>query len=324
VHYSQRGQFLAVGLNLELLSGEVEVAVVGHQPVVLAELQVRLLEEEVECSVDDREEAALFVPLQNLVSHQSSDSPQVPGTGVGGGISDDAVSSFEELVRKGVRLVFDNGAQKTWQQGGSACLELLGLGVADGDQFGLVGVEDVGGDVGFRAESEVEDLVELGLRHLLPEEIGEFVEPHPVSDGRAGRQLGVDLGVAVADRDVLEDVAFMKHVSSPERRQNLVLSLSRFLGSQAGSRKVVDDLFGLETGSDQRLGLLMLQCERFGRNVGSQELLPFQMDFHGLHLEGLGAVLRKRPDEGVEADKGLGSVEGSYFDKDVFGVYRYF
>ena len=68
----------------------------------------------------------------------------------------------------------------------------------------------------------------------------------------------------------------------------------------------------------------MQNLEHPWRNIRGDKLLLTIDDLHRLNLELVLAVLREGPNEGIEAYVGLGSVEGSDLDEDVFGVYRYF
>lgn len=199
-------------------------------------------------------------------------------------------------------------------------MELLGLCVFNLDEFGLILVVDIGGDICPGAEGEVQDLVELGLRHLVPEEVRELVDPESSSDGGRRRHGRHDLRVAVADGDVFKHVAFVQHVSSPERRLDFVGSFLGNRSSEASSLEIAHHVFWVELGSDQGLRLLVLDNELPWVDIGRQEsFLPVD-DLHWLHLEGNLAVLREGPDDVVEANESLRPVEGGDLNKDVSGV----
>lgn len=92
-------------------------------------------------------EYALLASLQDLVSDDCSQLSKVSCASIGGLVSDDAISSFEELVREGIGLIFVDGPKQAGKETGPTCLELLSLGVLDLDELGLVLVENAGGDL---------------------------------------------------------------------------------------------------------------------------------------------------------------------------------
>ena len=114
----------------------------------------------------------------------------------------------------------------------------------------------------------------------------------------------------------------MKNVSSPERSQHCVFAFFGWLGSQSSSFQVADDLFSLQFSSYQCLGILMRNSELFRTDIRGQKLFLTNSYFDRLDLELLSAIFRERPNQSIETDVGFGSIEGSYFNENVFGIDR--
>lgn len=66
----------------------------------------------------------------------------------------------------------------------------------------------------------------------------------------------------------------------------------------------------------------MRNSELFRTDVRGQKLFLTNSYFDRLDLELLSAIFRERPNQSIETDVGFGSIEGSYFNENVFGIDR--
>lgn len=95
--HSQSSQlFVLADHNWELLSWEEEGRLSRDQSIIPAKDKVGFLENQVQSTMDNREEALLSAWL-NLIGDDSCQTPQVSCSSICSLISNDAVTSFEEL-----------------------------------------------------------------------------------------------------------------------------------------------------------------------------------------------------------------------------------
>lgn len=112
----------------------------------------------------------------------------------------------------------------------------------------------------------------------------------------------------------------MKHIPPPERSQNLIFILVLLDGREARPLEIRYHFLWLQLVPNQCLDIMMPQGELVGRYIRRYDFLFPSYNFDRFDRVAFFTVLREGPNDGVEADIGLGSAEGSHLDQHVLGV----